>query len=70
MSSSFPLIADYRGGGTILNEHTSLLNVRLACRGNEELMSEVMHLIFDGNEVIVSFEKIKAVGPYTNSHRR
>ncbi len=60
----YPSIANYSGGGTILNGHTSIRNLHQTALEQNISFDELVTIILQGNEVIVLGGEIKAVGPY------
>jgi hypothetical protein len=60
----YPKMDEYSGGGSILNEHTTIKNVTQECLRSGVSADEVFALIRSGNEVIICHGKIQAVRPY------
>lgn len=63
-SHCYPSLDQYHGGGSILNEHTTIRDVTQECRRSGISADEVFSLIRNGNEVIICDGKIQAVGKY------
>ena len=62
--AKYPEMKNYNGGGSILNDHTTIRNVTQECLRSGISADEVFALIRAGNEVIICDGKIQAVGPY------
>lgn len=58
---SYPTFSEYQGGGTILDEYTTLKNVISECAREGIDFIEVVELIRGGNEVLIQSGEIKAV---------
>lgn len=59
---SYPTFDEYDGGGSLLNEYTTIKNILSECGGRYIDFIEIVKLIRAGNEVLILSGEIKAVG--------
>ena len=68
-SDCYPSLDEHKGGGAILNGHTTINNVLAECFAcTPAVADEVFDLLRQKKEVLILQGEIKAVGPYGFGH--